>query len=167
MMGFTSRVPWRQKIEHSPEPRIVQIEPGRSRAGSGRMLISSPIRVEEIVKAIPEGEVMTIGQIRRKLADEARADFTCPITTGIFLKIIAYASEDEFLRSGEGAPYWRVVQNNGNLNEGFPGGANRQASLLERDGVRVERNTRGRIYVELDGNGRLAGKNDELGPNGL
>ena len=150
-MAFNSRVPWRQKIEGSAAPRIVDVPPGRSKAGHGKMLISSPLRVEEVVKSIAKGEVMTIGQIRSILAKEANADFTCPITTGIFLKIIAFASEDEAQRNGSGTPYWRVVQNNGNLNEGFPGGALRQAFLLEKDGVEVVRNLRGRIYVNLDG----------------
>jgi alkylated DNA nucleotide flippase Atl1 len=60
----------------------------------------------------------------------------CPLTTGIFLRIIAEAAE-EFARAGGEtvAPYWRVVRDDGAMIEKFPGGAKAQARRLAAEGI--------------------------------
>src|SRR6187549_1233703 len=89
----------------------------------GRMLVSSPLEVDAVIRRIPEGRVLTIGALRANLARNHKADYTCAMTTGIFLQIVAEAAEEERpARGGAVAPYWRVVENDGKLNEKLPGG---------------------------------------------
>jgi alkylated DNA nucleotide flippase Atl1 len=44
--------------------------------------------------------------------------------------IAANAAEE----TNSGVPYWRTIKNNGELNEKYPGGAERQKELLEKEG---------------------------------
>ena len=66
----------------------------------------------------------TVSQIRDKLAKDYCADYSYPLTTGIFLWIATETAEED-LKVGrrEVMSYWRVIRNDGSLNEKFSGGA--------------------------------------------
>lgn len=76
------------------------------------------------------------------------ADYTCPITTGIFLRIVAEAALEE-ARDRE-VPVWRVVAENGALLDTLPGGAARQAERLQDEGVGVERRRARWVVTDLE-----------------
>lgn len=59
------------------------------------------------------------------------ADFTDPITAGIFVSIAAWAS---YQRSENKTPYWRTLKANGELNAKYPGGIEAQKEKLESEG---------------------------------
>ena len=59
------------------------------------MLIVSPTIIDEYVKSIFYGEFVEQVKMRDDLAKEYQADKTCPVTTGIFLRIISEASYGE------------------------------------------------------------------------
>ena len=80
---FQSRVTWREKMERPQEPKLVQVPPKMSRFGKGMMLIPTPKLVDTIVRQVRRGRLVTVGEIRRKLAADFSADGTCPLTTGI------------------------------------------------------------------------------------
>lgn len=101
---------------------------------AGAMLIASPLAVAEVVEQIPEGRVMTMSQLREHLANHFAADYTCPMTTGIFLRIAAEAAREEG-DEGRRTPYWRVVRDDGKLLDKLPGGPAAQARLLLAEGV--------------------------------
>lgn len=61
----------------------------------GMMYISCPEEISEIIKTIPKGKVMTPKEIAIKLAEKHNADYTCGLTTGIFVAIIANYVEQE------------------------------------------------------------------------
>jgi alkylated DNA nucleotide flippase Atl1 len=106
----------------------------------GKMLVSTPLEIEAYVRRIPEGRVLTMGALRAVLAKDHRADYTCPITTGIFVRIIGEAAEEERAAGKSGlAPYWRVVRDNGELIDKLPGGVAAQAKRLEQEHVEVMR----------------------------
>ena len=44
------------------------------------------------MKKVPYGKVITVGKIREHFAKLSGADFTEPITAGIFVSIVAWAS---------------------------------------------------------------------------
>ena len=55
---------------------------------------------------------MTIQAFRRRLAEKNKCDATCPVTTSLFLKIVAEYSWEDYSRSGSTrdlAPFWRVI----------------------------------------------------------
>src|SRR5437879_603056 len=114
----------RVKLDKPQEPKIVRVPPTMSRFGGGMMLIPTPKLVDELVRKIPKGKLATVGELRRKLATEFKADVTCPLTTGIFLRIAAEAAEEDRANGRKRVtPYWRVVKDDGTLNPKFPGGA--------------------------------------------
>ena len=86
-----------------------------------------------MIRKIPRGQVSTLAQIRRRLARWHNADVTCPLVTGIFLRIAAEpAEEDQQAGRPEITPYWRVVRDDGRLNATFPGGVEAQAAVERR-----------------------------------
>ncbi|SMP53359.1 MGMT family protein [Anoxynatronum buryatiense] len=108
------------------------------RFGCGNMLIAAPIEYDEVMKRIPEGELITSHEIRDYLAQKHGADFTCQLTAGIFINIVANASQErEDLGSKDITPYWRTLKKDGELNEKYPGGIDQQKMLLEVEGHEV------------------------------
>ena len=69
-----------------------------------KMLISSPEKISEFIFAIPKGSFFSVKELRRGLALKAGADNTCPVTTGIFLRMAIEQNKDNI-----NFPYWRVV----------------------------------------------------------
>ncbi len=103
------------------------------------MLIPRPLDVDALMRKVEKGKLVTVDQIRDRLAKDCLADFTCPLTTGIFLRIAAETAEED-LRRGEKqiTPYWRVIKADGSLNEKFPGGVAAQTARLREEGHTIE-----------------------------
>ena len=80
---------------------------------------------------IPEGKLITITEIRELLAKKHNAEFTCPLTAGIFLSLAAQASEE---REDDKIPFWRTLKKDGELNPKYPGGVEYQKEMLESEG---------------------------------
>ena len=127
----------REKLEIEREPELVDDPRGR-----GKMLIPRPLDVDSLMRRVPKGRLATVEQIRERLAEDFGADFTCPLTAGIFIRIAAEAAEED-LSSGqkEITPYWRVVKADGSLNEKLPGGTEAQAARLREEGHSIEPGT--------------------------
>jgi len=120
-------------------PKVEPIPPKmQKRFGTGTMLIPSPRDVDALIRTVGKGEIVTVSKMRQYLAGKYSADVTCPLTTGIFVRIAAEAAEEE-AREGKVriTPYWRVVKDDGSLNPKFPGGAARQAAHLRAEGDRI------------------------------
>ena len=66
------------------------------------MYFAPPIDYDNVMKKIPYGKVITIGKIREYFAKLNGADFTEPITAGIFVSIAAWAS---YQRTDDETPY--------------------------------------------------------------
>jgi len=120
-------------------PKVVDIPPAwrKNRAG-GTMLIPSPRQVDALIRTVHKGRLITVTQIREILAAQHLTDITCPLTTGIFVRIAAEAAE-ESARAGKSriTPYWRVVKEDGSLNPKFPGGVTAQSERLRDEGHEI------------------------------
>lgn len=126
----------RQRAARTIEPRIVVLtEPKGNAYPPGRMLIASPDTIAAIVQRIPRGQVLRLGELRAALAAAHDANYTCPMTTGIFLRMLA--EDVDRAGTGDDMPWWRVVRDNGALLDKLPGGAAGQQQRLERDGIVV------------------------------
>lgn len=103
------------------------------------MLIATPSLVDAEIRKVPSGKIVTVSQIMKRLAEDFNADSTCPLTTGIFVRISAEAAE-EYRHMGRKdiTPYWRVIKSDGGLNEKFPGGVEAQARRLKNEGHIIE-----------------------------
>lgn len=114
-----------------PKIQIVTDEATIRKYGGERMYFAPPLTYDEIMKTIPYGKIITVGAIRDYLAKKNHADFTDPITAGIFVSIAAWAS---YQRLDDETPYWRTLKANGELNAKYPGGVEAQREKLESEG---------------------------------
>ena len=145
-----TRTTWREKLERIQEPKVVRVPPRmQKRFGTGTMLIPRPLDVDALIRRVPMGKLITVSRIRQVLAATAGADVTCPLTTGIFLRIAAEAAEE---RAEHGdvdvTPYWRVVRDDGALFEKFPGGIRMQAERLSQEGHTVIAGKKPRVRID-------------------
>ncbi len=116
-------------VKQLTEPEAIK------RYGGARMLLAPPLAYDELAKKVPLGKVTTMGAVRAHLAQQHQADFTCPLTAGIFITIAAWASEQ---RTENITPYWRVLKTDGELNPKYPGGIEAQKAKLEAEGHTIE-----------------------------
>ena len=114
-------------------PKIQTITDVKSieKYGGSRMYFAPPIDYDKVMKQVPYGKVITIGKIREYFAKMSGADFTDPITAGIFASIAAWAS---YQRTDDETPYWRTLKADGELNAKYPGGVEAQKAKLEEEG---------------------------------
>lgn len=142
---------WREKLADSKDlPKVVKINENMSkRWGTGTVVIPAPMEINEIMKEVPEGKLITINEIREKLAKRHGATIGCPITTGIFAWIAAHAAEEDASeRKKDITPYWRTLKSGGVINEKYPGGIDNIKALLKSEGHNVVK--RGKKYVVED-----------------
>lgn len=104
---------WGEKLACAKPYVIKELDRGFADLPAGcQMLIPSPPIIDGYVRAIPRGHAVDIGQMRDDLARQFGADKSCPMTTGIFLRIVAEAAF-ELVEAGADAedvtPFWRVI----------------------------------------------------------
>jgi alkylated DNA nucleotide flippase Atl1 len=130
-------------------PKMQRITDERSikKYGGENMYFAPPVDYDRVMKEVPLGKVITVGEIRDYFAKVNNADFTDPITAGIFVSIAAWASEQ---RSVDKTPYWRTLKADGELNPKYPGGIEAQKEKLEAEGHMVIQRGRSNIryYVK-------------------
>lgn len=117
-----------------PKIQIITDEKSILKYGGDRMYFAPPMDYDRVMRLVPFGKLLTIGAIREYFARQSGADFTEPITAGIFVSIAAWAS---FQRTDRKTPYWRTLKADGELNAKFPGGIEAQKELLEKEGHTV------------------------------
>lgn len=130
-----------------PKIQILTDEASIQKYGGNRMYFAPPLAYDRIMKTIPYGKVITVGEMRDHLARVNGADFTDPITAGIFVSIAAWAS---FQRTEDETPYWRTLKAGGELNPKYPGGVESQKAKLEAEGHTIVQKGRKniRFYVK-------------------
>ena len=114
-----------------PKFQIITDQKSIEKYGGNKMYFAPPIDYDNVMRKIPYGKVITVGKIREYFAELNGADFTEPITAGIFVSIAAWAS---YQRSEDKTPYWRTLKANGELNEKYPNGIEAQKEKLEAEG---------------------------------
>lgn len=117
-----------------PKIQIITDEASIKKYGGEKMYFAPPVIYDQLMKKIPYGKIITVGAIRDYLARTNNADFTDPITAGIFVSIAAWAS---YQRTENETPYWRTLKAHGELNPKFPGGIEAQKEKLESEGHEI------------------------------
>ena len=131
-----------QNSKDMPKIQIITDKKSIEKYGGNRMFFAPPLDYDRVMRRIPCGKLITVGDIRAHFARENQVDFTDPITAGIFVAICAWAS---FQRTIDETPYWRTLKANGELNPKYPGGAEAQKAKLETEGHTVV--TKGRTNI--------------------
>jgi len=141
---------WREKLENTVAglPKAVDVPvKWQKQMGGKKILVLTPMLVDELIRKVPKKKLITTGQIRKQLARQFKADSTCPMTVGIFLRISSETAEEDRSKNRKRiTPYCRVVKDDGSLNPKFPGGAKTQAQMLKKEGHKI---TAGRSKTNL------------------
>ena len=130
-----------------PKMQVITDEKSIQKYGGDKMYFAPPIDYDTAMKQVPYGKLITVGTIRSFFAAKNHADFTEPITAGIFVSIAAWAS---YQRKENETPYWRTLKANGELNAKYPGGIKAQKEKLEAEGHTIiqKGRTNIRYYVK-------------------
>lgn len=129
-----ARKSFNEKLQDSKDiPKIVEVtdEKSAERYGRTQMLIAPPLEYNELMKKIPEGKIITITEIREFLAKKHGAEFTCPLTAGIYISLSAQTSCE---RDDDRIPFWRTIKADGELNPKYPGGIEYQKEKFASEG---------------------------------
>ncbi len=110
---------WLDKLNEHKEPQIKRIDIDFADIPSGsNMFIATPKIIDAYIQEIGIGKQVDIKTLRKDLAIEHHADYTCPVTTGIFLRIVAEANYEKWQQEKtleEITPFWRVIDPNSAL----------------------------------------------------
>ena len=151
------RKSWREKLADSKDlPKVVKIDGKMSkRWGTGTVVIPAPLEVDQLMKKVRKGRLITVNEIRQHLAERHGATIGCPITTGIFVHIAANAANEDALDGKKRiTPYWRTLKTGGELNPKYPGGIEEQKTRLELEGHTIIQ--KGKRYLVENYEKRLA-----------
>ena len=76
------------------------------------MYIANPEVINEFIRQIPKGTQTTLQQMRTDLAARHGVDYCCPLTSGIFLRIVAEAAYEDYINGMDLkkiTPFWRII----------------------------------------------------------
>ena len=104
---------WAQKMCAKP-PHTVLLDKAFAGVPQGaRLLISSPQEIDAFLRTLSPGRSLPIQQLRRELAAHHGADAACPVSTSLFLRIVAEHAFERF-QAGDDiasiAPVWRAIE---------------------------------------------------------
>lgn len=139
---------WGEKLLDSKDlPKVVLLKENAQKHWRGStMAIPSPMEVNQIMANIPKGKLITIEEIRKRVAQKHKADIGWPLTCGMFSWIAAHAAVEEAAEGKEKmTPYWRTLKTGGELNPKYPGGIEEQKRRLETEGHKVIQ--KGKKYI--------------------
>ncbi|TAF63936.1 MAG: hypothetical protein EAZ55_12585 [Cytophagales bacterium] len=104
---------WAEKFATPKQAEVKRIEKAFADMPEGAMmLIATPQIIEDYIRQIPKGKKVNLKTLRNDLALTYNAEYTCPVTTGIFLRIVAELNYEQFQTGKpleEIAPFWRVI----------------------------------------------------------
>lgn len=104
---------WEEKFNNGKEPVIKRIDKKFADIPMGAdMLIASPKVIADYLKQIPEGYGTDIKKIRTDLANEFGAQYTCPVTTAIFLRTVSEYAHEQLQKGASEKdipPFWRAI----------------------------------------------------------
>jgi hypothetical protein len=105
---------WAVKLAKPRNPKRVLTDVPFAGIPPGSMLfVGTPEIVANYVKKIPRGETRTIERMRREIARNNDCDAMCPVSTAIFLRMVAECAWDQ-LRDGKTldkvVPFWRIIE---------------------------------------------------------
>ena len=128
---------WNEKFESKATHEIKVIEKDFwSQKAGDHMLIPTPKLIEDYVNQSEKGMSIDPVQMRIDLAAEWGADFTCPMTTGIFTRIMVEKNLELHGDNYEAMiPFWRVVDPKSDLAKKLSCGKAVIQKLREGEGI--------------------------------
>ena len=130
---------WLDKLNETKEPKIKRIDIDFADIPAGsNMFIATPKIIDKYIQEIGVGKRIDTKTLRKDLAIAHNADYTCPVTAGIFLRIVAEANYEK-LQQGkhveEITPFWRVIEPNSVLAKKLTFGQDFLLQQIEKERV--------------------------------
>lgn len=111
---MTTRKTWTDKLHETKQAKVKRIETDFADIPAGSsMFIATPQIIDGYVKQLKKGAQVNIKTLRKDLALQHGADYTCPVTIGIFLRIVAEAAYENLQQGtpvSKLTPFWRVIE---------------------------------------------------------
>ena len=130
---------WLDKLDETKEPKIKRIDIDFADIPAGsNMFIATPKIIDKYIQEIGVGKRIDTKTLRKDLAIAHNADYTCPVTAGIFLRIVAEANYEK-LQQGKNVeeitPFWRVIEPNSVLAKKLTFGQDFLLQQIEKERV--------------------------------
>lgn len=102
------------KLNRKKSPKKVRLDYDFAGIKAGSMMfVGTPLIVDAYIRKIPPGKTRTVPAMRNELARRNRCDATCPVSTAIFVRMVAEAALEEISEGkslAEVAPFWRILE---------------------------------------------------------
>jgi hypothetical protein len=133
------RKTWREKLDNGREPKVVRLKKDFAGVPAGsELLISTPREVDRFIRRIPAGRFIDPRDLRGKLAAKHSADAACPVSTGIFLRIVGEAAWEEIQQGKDASgvtPFWRAVPRGSKLEQRLSCGPGFVRKMQRQEGI--------------------------------
>lgn len=133
------RKTWAEKLNIDRKPVVEKADKDFAGIKTGQMmLIPTPKIVDAYIRQIPKGTQVDKETIRKDLAAEYHAETTCPLTTGIFIRIAAEAAYEEYEKGkplSKITPFWRVISEKSPAAKKLTFGTNLLKEQREKEGI--------------------------------
>ncbi len=92
---MTAEPTWADRLAASDGIDIRPVPEGRRGMTPGKLMLYPSARmVSDAIREIPEGQTITPKALRAMLGDRYGAEYTCPVTTTMMLRIVAEAANE-------------------------------------------------------------------------
>jgi len=103
----------REKLAVKKQPKQVVMDKSWGGMQPGdTMLVATPMIVDTYIRGIPHGATKTIPEMRADLAADQDCAGTCPLSTSIFVRMVAEAALEDLTDGktvSEVSPFWRMI----------------------------------------------------------
>ena len=127
----------RKRFGAAKDPHVVMLHTDFAGVKAGNtMLISSPGEIANYLARIPQGETRTMDRLRNELARKAGANAMCPVTTAIYLRVVAEVALADLAEGkplDQVVPFWRVVLPGSKVAQKLSCGPDHVAHLIALD----------------------------------
>lgn len=114
MAKTIKRKSWADKMDKPLQPEVKILKKGFADLLPGSMmLIPTPRLIGSYLQHTAPGHLIEVKQLRADLAAEQGAESTCPLTTGIFLRILAeytHEQKQNGVQERDLTPIWRIIR---------------------------------------------------------
>ncbi len=132
---------WEEKLHKTCTTKVEKLEKKFSDMPEGSlMFIATPLIFDTYVKQIPKGKHVPVTTMRKDIAIENNADSCCPLTAGIFLRIVAEAAYEKYSSTKslkDVTPFWRVVVPNSNLAKKLTFGQDFLEEMINKEKIEI------------------------------
>lgn len=127
-----------EKLPAAALPEVKPVPSHRKNWFPGQtMLIPTAHQIDDFVRAIPYGQRIDITAMRKQMAADYEANFTCPVTTGKHIRHVAEVALEALAngkRPDEVTPIWRMMEPTSYAARRLPGGPEVIVEQRQREG---------------------------------